>query len=102
MVTILAGLGVGLSMVASAEFSFLLALPTLTAATLYKTITQWDALTASVGFDSLLLGILVSAAVAALGVKFLIHHLTRHGLAPFGVYRIALAVGVLYYFSNLI
>jgi undecaprenyl-diphosphatase len=102
MVTILAGLGVGLSMVASAEFSFLLALPTLTAATLYKTVSQWPALTASVGVDSLLIGIVISAVVAAFSVKFLIHHLTRHGLAPFGWYRIALASGLLYYFSNLI
>jgi undecaprenyl-diphosphatase len=102
MVTILAGLGVGLSMIASAEFSFLLALPTLTAATLYKTVSQWPALTASVGVDSLLIGIVISAVVAAFSGKFLIHHLTRHGLAPFGWYRIALASGLLYYFSNLI
>jgi undecaprenyl-diphosphatase len=100
MVTILAGLGVGLSMVAAAEFSFLLALPTLTAATLYKTVTQWDALTTAAGFDSLITGIVISAIVAALSVRFLIHHLTRHGLAPFGFYRIALAIGVMYYFTR--
>lgn len=100
MVTILAGLGVGLSMVAAAEFSFLLALPTLTAATLYKTVTQWDALTASVGMDSLITGILISTVVATFSVQFLIHHLTRHGLAPFGFYRIALAIGVVYYFAH--
>lgn len=100
MVTILAGLGVGLSMVAAAEFSFLLALPTLTAATLYKTVTNWDALTAAVGLDVLITGIVISTIVAAFSVKFLVHHLTRHGLAPFGVYRIALAAAVLYYFSN--
>lgn len=102
MVTILAGLGMGLSMTAAAEFSFLLALPTLGAATFYKTITQWDALTTSVGIDSLLAGIIVSGLVAAFSVKFLVHHLTRHGLAPFGVYRILLAIGVFYYFSSII
>lgn len=100
MVTILAGLVVGLSMTAAAEFSFLLALPTLTAATLYKTVSQWDALTSSIGFDSLIAGILLSTLVAAFSVKFLVHHLTRHGLTPFGVYRILLAAGVLYYFAN--
>ncbi|MGE4488354.1 MAG: undecaprenyl-diphosphate phosphatase [Kiritimatiellales bacterium] len=100
MVTILAGLAVGLNLVAAAEFSFLLALPTLSAATLYKTVTQWDALTASVGLDSLLTGIIISTIVAAFSVRFLIGHLTKHGLAPFGVYRIALAAGVLYYFSQ--
>ena len=100
MVTILAGLGVGLSMTAAAEFSFLLALPTLTAATLYKTVTQWDALIASVGLDALIAGIVISTIVAAFSVKFLLQYLTRHGLMPFGIYRIALAIGVLYYFSN--
>lgn len=99
MVTILAGLLAGLSMTTAAEFSFLLALPTLGAATLYKTVTQWDALTESVGIDSLIAGIFISTIVAALSVKFLIHHLTRYGLGPFGIYRIALAVGVLYYFT---
>lgn len=101
MVTILAGLGVGLSMTAAAEFSFLLALPTLGAATLYKTATQWDALKASVGIDSLLTGIVISTIVAALSVRFLIGHLTKHGLIPFGIYRILLAASVIYYFSSM-
>ncbi len=100
MVTILAGLGVGLSMVAAAEFSFLLALPTLTAATLYKTVTQWDALTEFVGFDSLITGIVISGIVAGFSVKFLVQHLTKHGLAGFGYYRIGLAIGVFYYFAK--
>ncbi len=98
MVTILAGLGVGLSMSAAAEFSFLLALPTLTAATLYKTVTQWDALTEFVGFDSLITGIVISGIVACFSVKFLVQHLTKHGLIGFGIYRIGLAFGVLYHF----
>jgi len=100
MVTILAGLGVGLSMAAAAEFSFLLALPTLTAATLYKTVTQWDALTEFVGFDSLITGIVISAIVAGFSVKFLVHHLTKHGLFAFGLYRIGLAICVFYYFTT--
>lgn len=100
MVTILAGLAVGLSMTAAAEFSFLLALPTLTAATLYKMVTQWDALTASTGLTGLLIGIVVSTIVAALSVKLLLKWLTRHGLAPFGVYRILLAIGVIYHFAS--
>ena len=100
MVTILAGLGVGLSMTAAAEFSFLLALPTLTAATLYKMVTQWDCLTASAGLSSLLVGIGISMIVAALSVKILLKYLTRHGLVPFGVYRILLAIGVIYHFAH--
>jgi len=100
MVTILAGLGVGLSMSAAAEFSFLLALPTLTAATLYKTVTQWDALTEFVGIDALIAGIVISAIVAGFSVKFLVQYLTKKGLFAFGLYRIGLAIGVFYYFTK--
>lgn len=100
MVTILAGIGVGLSMTAAAEFSFLLALPTLSAATLYKVVTQWDALTASAGAGALLVGIVISTLVAAVSVKFLLKYLTRHGLMPFGIYRILLAIGVIYHFTR--
>ena len=100
MVTILAGLCTGLSMTAAAEFSFLLALPTLGAATLYKIITEWDSLAGAIGVDAIIAGIFISTIVAAFSVKFLIHHLTRHGLGPFGLYRIALAIGVLYHFAN--
>lgn len=100
MVTILAGLSVGLSMTAAAEFSFLLALPTLTAATFYKVVTQWDALTASAGVSALLVGIAVSTIVAFLSVEFLLKYLKRHGLMPFGIYRILLAIGVIYHFTH--
>ncbi|MBM4152857.1 MAG: undecaprenyl-diphosphatase, partial [Kiritimatiellaceae bacterium] len=100
MVTILAGLAMGLNLVAAAEFSFLLALPTLSAATVYKMLTQWDALTSYVGLDALIAGIAISTVVAALSVKFFIRHLTRFGLAPFGIYRIALAIGIVLYFAN--
>lgn len=96
MVTILAGLMVGLDMVAAAEFSFLLALPTLTAATVYKVATSWRAMLDSAGIEVILLGIVISAIVAAITVKLLVRWLTKHGMMPFGVYRIALA-GVVYF-----
>ncbi|MFB3891588.1 MAG: undecaprenyl-diphosphate phosphatase [Phycisphaerae bacterium] len=95
MITILAGLAVGLDMVAAAEFSFLLALPTLGAATLYSAYKDWAALQAGAGVEGLLIGLVVSAVVAALAVKWFVSWLTRHGMIPFGVYRIALAI-VLY------
>lgn len=100
MVTILAGMAAGLSITTAAEFSFLLALPTLGAATAYKMVTEWHLLSESVGLDTLLIGIAIGTIVAALSVKFLLHYLTRHGLMPFGIYRILLAIGVLLYFSG--
>ena len=49
---------------------------------------------------SMFIGIAVSGIVAALSVKFLLHHLNRHGLVPFGIYRIFLAAGVMIYFAQ--
>jgi undecaprenyl-diphosphatase len=98
MITILAGLVVGLDMVAAAEFSFLLALPTLGAATLYSAYKQWDGLMQSAGPAGLVVGLVVSGVVAALAVEWFVHWLTRHGLLPFGVYRIALALVLMLYF----
>ena len=98
MVTILAAIIVGMNIVAAAEFSFLLALPTLGAATFYEGIKDWDVLIQSTGAAGLIIGILVSGLVAALAVKLFIKWLTRHGLYPFGVYRIILAAVVWVYF----
>jgi len=98
MITILAGVLVGLDMVTAAEFSFLLALPTLGAATLYSACTRWDGLLKSAGPDGLIIGLVVSGVVAALAVKGFVKWLTRHGLTPFGVYRILLAGAVYWYF----
>jgi undecaprenyl-diphosphatase len=94
MVTMLAALGVGLDMVAAAEFSFLLALPTLIAATGYEGFSSRHVLLSSAGVEGLLLGLIVSGIVAALAVKGLVKWLTHHGLMPFGVYRILLAAVV--------
>ncbi len=99
MVTILAGLAIGLDRVAAAEFSFLLALPTLTAATLYEGLASRQLLLACAGVDGLLIGLVVSGVVAALAVKGLVRWLTRHGLVPFGVYRLLLA-GVVYVYLS--
>jgi undecaprenyl-diphosphatase len=99
MVTIIAALVVGLDMVAAAEFSFLLALPTLGAATVYSGLAHRHELMQSVGPAGLLVGLVVSGLVAAVAVKLFVRWLTRHGLIPFGVYRILLAAGLLAYFA---
>ena len=95
MVTILGGVLVGLNMVAAAEFSFLLALPTLGGATLYEGLSELEALVSGVGPGALFVGIAVSWVVAALTVAGLVKWLTRHGLVPFGVYRLIVAAVVL-------
>ncbi|MCL2700862.1 MAG: undecaprenyl-diphosphate phosphatase [Phycisphaerae bacterium] len=101
MMTIVAGLLIGLNMLKAAEFSFLLSLPTIAAATLYEGYKNHGALIESAGPLALVVGVLVSAVVGAAAIKGLVGWLTKHGLTPFGVYRLLLAGVVIWYFSRL-
>ena len=92
MVTIVAGILIGLSPRSAAEFSFLLALPTLGAATLYDLWTHGGDILNATGWLGLGLGFTFSCLVAALAIKGLLRYLARHGLSVFGWYRIAVAV----------
>ena len=101
MVTILAGLIVGLNIVTAAEFSFLLAIPTLGGATVFSLTKDWDAIMNAAGWDSLLVGIIISGIAAAIAVKGFVKWLTHHGMTPFGIYRILLGLTVFAYFARL-
>lgn len=94
MTTIVGGYFVGLNPRRSAEFSFLLGLVTLTAATVYKSAKSGTAMLTVFGWPNILLGCVVAAITAALSVKFLVNYLSRHGLVAFAIYRVILA-GVL-------
>jgi undecaprenyl-diphosphatase len=96
MCTIVAGQLVGLSTATAAEFSFLLALPTLGAATLYELYKGRHDLLDSVGISQLLVGLVVSFAVAWAVVASFVRYLQHRGLEPFGYYRIAVAIAVLW------
>lgn len=92
MMTIVGGQLVGLSPVAAAEFSFLLGLPTLLAATIFKSIREGHHLVNHIGWDAMGVGLAVACVSAFLCVKGLVSWLARHGLEIFGWYRIILAV----------
>jgi undecaprenyl-diphosphatase len=95
MCTIVAGQLAGLSTAAAAEFSFLLALPTLGAATCLEALASWHKLVASLeGALELLTGLVVSFVVALAVISGFLRYLSRHGLAPFGYYRIVLGLAV--------
>lgn len=96
MCTIVAGQATGLSTATAAEFSFLLALPTLGAATVYEGLKARHELASSVGGAQLWVGMLVSFFVAWGVIAVFIRYLQRRGLEPFGYYRIALAAVVLW------
>jgi undecaprenyl-diphosphatase len=94
MMTILGGQWVGLSPVAAAEFSFLLGLPTLLAATAYKAYKHGPNLMNHIGFDAMAVGLVVAAISAFFCVKGLVAWIGKHGLQAFGWYRIVLAAFV--------
>jgi len=94
MSTIVAGQLAGLSTATAAEFSFLLSVPTLGAATLYEIYKGRHELSHGVGAAQLLVGLLVSFVVAWVVIAAFVRYLSRRGLEPFGYYRIALAVAV--------
>jgi undecaprenyl-diphosphatase len=97
MCTIVAGQATGLSTATAAEFSFLLALPTLGAATLYEGFKARHELgSSSVGGAQVAVGLVVSFFVAWGVISVFIKYLQRRGLEPFGFYRIALSAVVLW------
>lgn len=94
MATIVGGYLVGLSPKRAAEFSFLLGLITLTAASGYKFVSGGEQMLAALDLGPVLLGCVVAFVSAALAVKWLVGYLSKHGLALFAWYRIALAIAV--------
>ncbi len=94
MMTIVGGYFVGLDPKRSAEFSFLLGFVTLSAASVYKGMKSGSAMIQVFGWPHVLLGAAVAAITAAVCVRFLVLWLTRHGLAVFAWYRLALAAAL--------
>ncbi len=94
MTTIVGGYFAGLDPRRAAEFSFLLGFVTLSAAAVFKSFKSGAAMIQVFGWSHVLLGAAVAAITAAVCVKFLVHWLTRHGLAAFAYYRLALAAGL--------
>jgi undecaprenyl-diphosphatase len=95
MVTIVGGYLAGLSAAKAAEFSFLVGLPTLAGAAVYKAARSGPAMIQVFGLTDVLLGAGVAAISALIAVKFLVHFITRHGLAVFAYYRLLLALALI-------
>ncbi len=87
--TIAGGLGCKLSKSAATEFSFFLAIPTLSAAAAYKVLKNWSQLSAS-NISDIAIGNIISFITAAIAVKFFIGIVKSKGFAFFGYYRIAI------------
>lgn len=94
LITLLGGRLVGLSTVAAVEYSFLLGLVTLSAATVYEAASEGATIVQTFGIVTPLIGVLAAFVSAALAVKWMVSYLSRHTLAIFGWYRLALGAAV--------
>lgn len=88
--TIVSGLLLGMDRKSTVEFSFLLAIPTMAAA------TGLDLLSSETGFSAsewtmLSVGFVAAFLVALVAIRWLIRYVSHHTFTPFGIYRIAAA-----------
>jgi undecaprenyl-diphosphatase len=89
--TIVGGLAVGIRRIAVVEFSFLLAVPTMGAATGLDLLKSYkDISTADIGV--LAIGTVVAFVVALAALRWLRAYVAKYTFIPFGVYRIAVAL----------
>lgn len=94
LVTLVAGLAVGMKLAAAVEFAFLLGVMTLGAATCYDGLKHGSVMLESYGPLPLAIGFLFAFLSAVVAVKWMVAYLQSHGLQIFGWYRVAIAVVV--------
>lgn len=85
--TIIGGMLLGMKRPAATEFSFLLAIPTMFAATGFELFKNLSSLNTGNSF-LLLVGSITSFISAFFAVKWLLNYVKHHSFIPFGVYRI--------------
>ncbi len=94
MATMLGGMRAGLSPRVAADFSFLLAIPVLGAATAYELLKEWRVLIDGLGLLAIAVGLLASFLVGWASIAVFLRIIVARGLAPFGVYRVILGAVV--------
>ncbi|MCW1930623.1 MAG: undecaprenyl-diphosphate phosphatase [Candidatus Kerfeldbacteria bacterium] len=88
--TIVGALLLGLARPLAAEFSFFLAIPTLTAASAYSLLKYHDALSGNVG--TLAVGTIVAFISALFVIRVFMNYISKKNFIPFGWYRIILGL----------
>ncbi|WP_027881926.1 undecaprenyl-diphosphate phosphatase [Meiothermus rufus] len=91
--TIVGGMALGLSRKAAAEFSFILAVPTMLSATGFSLLRNLEEFRAD-SWGLLGVGFLTAFVVALLTVRWLLGFVSRNSFMPFAIYRIF--IGLVY------
>jgi len=92
LMAIVGGMVVGMGMRRSVEFSFLLGVITLGAATVKDGLEFGPLMLETYGLPALVAGAIAAFASAVLAVRWLVGYLNQHGLQVFGWYRIAVGL----------
>ncbi|NTW32004.1 MAG: undecaprenyl-diphosphate phosphatase [Bacteroidetes bacterium] len=92
--TIIGGMTQKLSRKNAAEFSFLLAVPTIIAASGYKLIKSYSLISSS-NINIIIIGNIVAFIIAFIAIKTFIGYIQKHGFKIFGYYRIILGIIIL-------
>lgn len=74
------------------EFTFLLAVPTMAAATLYSSYKNINVITQAGNFQALAIGMITSFVVATFVIKLFLDYIRKHTFVAFGFYRIVLGL----------
>ncbi|MCX7760735.1 MAG: undecaprenyl-diphosphate phosphatase [Hydrogenothermaceae bacterium] len=93
--TIIGGLILDLDRKTAAEFSFLLAVPTMFMATFYDIYKNHSNFNVS-DWSNLVIGFITAFIFAVIAIKLLLKFISTHNFIPFGIYRIVL--GLIYFF----
>jgi undecaprenyl-diphosphatase len=96
--TIIGALLIGLSRKASAEFSFLLAFPVMSAVTAYDLLKHYKDFS-DTSLMTLGIGFVVSFFVAFLTIKLFLKFLEKFTFVAFGIYRILFGIALLVMFN---
>jgi len=95
--TLTLALLLGLKRDKAARFVFLLSLPAVLAAAGGEALKLREAGTAGVPVTLFVVGLVVSAVVGYVTIKFLLQYLANHSLTVFGYYRFALSAATVIY-----
>lgn len=98
-VTISAGMLDGLNREAAARFAFLMAAPIIGGAGLWEAVKVARHGLGGTPAGAFTAGFFTSAVIGFLAIKFMLRYLRKRSLAPFIVYRLALAAAVFIYLA---
>jgi undecaprenyl-diphosphatase len=93
--TIIGSLLLGLNRKVATEFSFFLAIPVIGAASFYDILKNTSELTNS-NIQIILVGLFAAFFSSILVIKWFINFVSNNSFIPFGIYRIALGVVILF------